>query len=232
MLKAMSARLSAAKSIAVTTTEEVQRVTRSGEKRTDHLINEITLRRPDRLWFRMNGDRDLEGFYEGDRLTLVSHKEKVFGTLRTPPTIDGMLQMVSDRYGIPVPVGDLLTSNSQGILMSSQTTGGWLTEEQVDGTTCALLKWQHPNVDWSIWIPTAGEPLPRKLHIVFKARRGRPETTVHFTRWNLAAAVNDDTFARKVPADYEGIAVIQQAHAVLPALERQSGKPEPSTAKP
>ena len=69
---------------------------------------------------------------------------------------------------------------------------GFRGEEPVDGTHCARLEWRHPNVDWTIWIPASGQPLPKKLWVNYKARN---RTTV---------------------------AVIQRASAVLPNLNGQA----------
>jgi hypothetical protein len=220
IIKAMSDRLAAATAISLTTSEEIEHVNRSGESRVDRLTREVKLRRPDRLYFKVTGSRDFEAFYEGERLTLVSHGEKVFGEFKTPPTVDDTIDVLGERYGIAVPIGDLLTGNAHRALMSSQTTGGWIGRDTIDGTICSRLEWRHPNVDWDIWIPESGDPLPRKLHIVYKVRRGRPDSTIVFRDWNLNAAVTDATFARQVPADYEGIAVIQRASAVLTPDQR------------
>jgi hypothetical protein len=38
-----------------------------------------------------------------------------------------------------------------------------------------------------------------------------------FTAWNFAPPITDATFVPKVPADYEGIAVLQRAAAVKKA---------------
>ena len=47
-----------------------------------------------------------------------------------------------------------------------------------------------------------------------KSRVGRPVIDVTFTKWDLAPQTADETFVPKVPADYEGIAVLQRAAAV------------------
>ena len=215
LLRQMSERLAAAQTISLTTDQEMERVAQDGTRGLERASVEIKVRRPDRFWFRASNARGLEGFFDGSRVTLISHSEKVYGEIPTPPTIDEAVDVLSDRYDVPMPVADLLTRRPDEVLLTSRTTGGWDGEEDVDGTLCARLVWQHPNVDWSIWIAKSGEPLPCKLHIVYKSRRGQPTATVRFVRWDLSAGVADDTFARKIPSDYEGIAIIQRASRVL-----------------
>jgi hypothetical protein len=215
LLRRMAERLAAAQVITLKTDQEFERVADDGAKRTERASVEITLRRPDRFRFRTSGDRDLEGFFDGKRVTLISHAQKVYGEIPTPPTIDEAVDVLSDRYDVPMPVADLLTRRPDEVLLTPKTTGGWEGEEDVDGVRCARLAWQHPNVDWSIWIATAGDPLPRMLRIHYKGRRRQPAALVRFREWNLATAAPDEMFIGRVPADYEGVAVIQRASRVL-----------------
>ena len=78
---------------------------------------------------------------------------------------------------------------------------------------------------WDIWFPEQGDPLPLRLKIVQKSRRGEPAVDLTFTSWDLAAKVTDATFVPKVPADYEGIAIIQRAAAVKAAAAAPAADP-------
>jgi hypothetical protein len=229
LVEKMSGRLASVKALSLTAQEEIQRQSRTGEPRIERLTRQVTVQRPNRLYMKVSGARDLEVFYEGERLTMVAHREKVFGEFKTPPTLDETVDLIGERYGIPLPIGDLLTNSAQKALMSGQTKGGWVGRDTLDGVRCARLEWQHPNVDWTIWIPEEGDPLPRKLHIVYKLRRGAPAATVLMKDWNLNPAVTDATFVRRIPDDYEGIAIIQRASAVLgnnqPAAAATAGRP-------
>ena len=60
----------------------------------------------------------------------------------------------------------------------------------------------------------AGRAAAQALQGRAEARTGQPVIDVTFTDWNLAPSVTDATFVPKVPADYEGIAVVQRAAAV------------------
>ncbi len=230
LLRRMAERLAAAQTITLRTDQEFERGA-AGARRTERASVEIALRRPDRFWFRGSGDRELEGVFDGRRVTLLAHAQKVFGELPTPPTIDEALDVLSDRYDVPMPVADLLTRQPEQALLSPDTAGGLDGEEDVQGTRCARLAWRHPNVDWTIWIASGGDPLPRKLRIHYKARGGQPVTTVHFKEWNLSATVPDERFAVQVPAGYEGVAVIQRASRVLGPPSATAPAAAPAVAK-
>jgi len=229
ILKQMSEKLQSAQALTFSTSESNERVRQNNEKIKINLERQIKVRRPDKMWFKATGDRDLECNYNGKVVTLISHKDKVFGEFPAPPTIDEAADMITTKYDIPLPVADLLTFDPQEALLDDQTTGGWIKRETIEGVDCNLLTYQHPRVDFSIWIPVSGDPLPRKLEINYKARRGNPSSTIVFKDWNLAPQLTNETFARKVPADYEGIPVIQRASAVL-GIEPQ-GQEAPAATK-
>ena len=201
----MGDKLKSATALTFSTSESNERVRRNNERVTIKLERQVALRRPDRLWFKATGDRDLEGVYNGKVVMLITHKDKVFGEFPAPPTLEETADAITSKYGIPLPIADLLTYDPKQSLLDARTTGGWQGREAIEGVECNVLAYQHPNVDFSIWIPASGDPLPKKLAISYKARRGQPKSTILFRDWNLSPQLSDETFARKVPSDYEGI---------------------------
>ena len=215
ILMQMSDKLRAAERLSFSTVESIERVRTNNEKAKINIERQIKVQRPDKMWFKATGDRDLVCNYNGKVVTLISDKEKVFGEFPAAPTLDETTEMISSKYDIALPVADLLTKDPREALTDDQTVGGWVKRETIDGVDCNTLAYQHPNVDFTIWIPASGDPLPKKLQITYKKRRGQPTSTIVFKDWNLAAQFSKETFARKVPDDYEGIPVIQRASAVL-----------------
>jgi hypothetical protein len=215
LLKQVSARIAAAQALTLTTNETASRTKPGGERETLRYTRELTLRRPGSLFFVLKGDRELEAFYSASKVTLVSHKEKVFAEFPAPATLDETVEVITFRYGIPMPIGEVLTLDPAVSLVTTDTTGGWSGREAVDGKPCIRLDWQEPTVDWAVWIEEGGTGLPRKLEITHKAHKARLATTIVFTSWNLLPQFDDVIFAPRVPNDYEGIAAVQRAAAVL-----------------
>jgi hypothetical protein len=214
LVKQMSARLAAAPAITVTTTEVRDVVRRSGAKKEVSLTAIYTMRRPDRFHSRMTGGGGLESWYNGKTLTIAAHPHKVFAQARMPETIDRTLDALAERYDMALPMGDLLYGSPEQALLSDTTKGGYAGTENVSDTRCVRLAFQDTGVDWELWLPVEGDPLPTRFKVVQKSRVGRPVINVTFTKWDLAPQTADDAFIPKVPADYEGIAVLQRAAAV------------------
>ena len=128
---------------------------------------------------------------------------------------------------MPLPMGDFFYGSAANALLSDTTTGGYAGTETVDGTECTHLSFQDVGVDWELWLPVEGDPLPRRFKVVQKSRVGRPVVDVTFTKWDFAPSPSDETFKPKVPADYEGIAMLQRAAAVKHATAQDPAATAP-----
>lgn len=222
VVQRMSDRLAAASAITVTTSEVRDVVRLSGAKETLPVTSVYTVRRPDRFHARMTGGRGLEAWYNGKTVTIAGHPDKVFAQAPMPDTLDRTLDALAERYDMPLPMGDFFYGSAAHALLSDTTTGGYAGTEGVDGTPCTRLAFQDVGVDWELWVPIEGDPLPKRFKVVQKSRVGRPVVDVTFTKWDVGTSPPDETFKPKVPADYEGIAILQRAAAVKPATPAES----------
>ena len=226
----MSARLAAATSARATTTEIREVVSRSGSRQQVTLAGTYTARRPDRFHARVSGGRQLETWYDGKRLTVAEHGQKVFAQAPMPETIDRTLDAVAERFDMALPIGDLFYSSAEKALLSDKTTGGYAGIEAVGGTDCYRLAFKDVGVEWDLWLPVKGEPLPRRLKVVRPADKRRPVVDVTFTAWDLTSPATDATFAANLPSDYEGIAMLQTAASVRNRPEGPASQPPASPA--
>ena len=214
LVQQMSARLAAAKQVTVTTTEVRDVVHASGRKEPVAQTAVYTVRRPDRFYAKMTGGRGLETWYNGKTVTIASHPEKVFAQAPMPENIDRTLDALAERYDMALPMGDLFYSSAEKALLSDTTTGGYAGTENVGDTPCIHLAFKDVGADWELWLPAQGDPLPKRLKVVLKRRTAQPIVDVTFTAWDFAPQITDATFVPKVPAEYEGIALLQRAAAV------------------
>src|SRR5215203_3286604 len=194
LVQQMSARLAAAPAIIVTTTEVRDVVRRSGAKKEVSLTAVYTMRRPDRFHARMKGGGGLESWYNGKTLTIAAHPHKVFAQARMPETIDRALDALAERYDMALPIGDLFYSSADVALLSDTTKGGYAGIEEGSGGPMVHLAFNDIGVDWELWLPAEGDPLPRRFKVLQKGRVGRPVIDLTFTKWDLAPQTTDETF--------------------------------------
>ena len=214
IVERMSAKLASAQAFSVTTREVRTEVGANGSTRQVQLSRDAVVRRPDRGYLKASGDRDNEVWYDGIGITVVMHKDKVFSQARAPETLDKMLDALHERYGVSTPLADYFYSSPAKALLADTTTGGWLTRESVAGQETDHLAFKDNGINWELWIPATGDPLPVKAIDEFPdgTRLRRIEMT--FTNWNLSPQIGADRFKPVVPADYEGIAMVQRARVL------------------
>ena len=206
LVQQMSARLAQATDISVTTTEVRDVVRPSGRKEPVAITGAYTVRRPDRFSASMTGGRGLEAWYNGKMLTIAIPADKVFAQAPMPETIDRTLDALAERYDMALPMGDLFYGSAEKALLSDTTTGGYAGTENVGGTPCHHLAFQDVGVDWELWLPVQGEPLPKRFKVVQKQRTGQPVVDVTFTELELSRRrpTGDATFVPNVPAGLRG----------------------------
>jgi hypothetical protein len=228
IVSAVGQHVAAAQTLSFTTHEEGERVRRSGQKDPVTIDQVVQVRRPDRLHSKASGNLDLEIVYDGKQVTMITHRDKVYGVVPATGPLTEVIPMVIDRFDVPFPVGDLIAFTAPERLVNEETTGGWVGDETLNGQAVSKVAWTHPNVDWTIWVPKDGPPLLQRMEIHYKGRRGSPRRAYEFREWTLGGEIADATFVANVPEDFEGIPVIQRASAVLPA----DAKPSEDAAKP
>ena len=210
IVRAMSDRLAQATTFTVETTDSRQR-SRGGQKVAVRTTRQFTVRRPDRIAMQMTGDTDLKGWYDGQKLTLVSDRHKVWVRVRAEATIDATLDRLAERLAMPMPVADFMYSSPYDALIGTASTGGYVGRETLDGVATIHVAYQHPSVDWDLWLNEQGDPLPKKYRVTDKTLTPPRTVEVVFNKWQLGAAVADASFAPVVPAGYERIPLAVQA---------------------
>jgi len=234
IIEKMSAKLGSAQAFTVTSTEVRDEVKKSAPVKRVTLQRELTVRRPDRLYTKVTGDHQNEVWYDGVGITLVLHNDKVFAQGRAPETLDKTLDAIYERYGIKTPVADYAYSSPAKALLSANTTGGWVGRETLDGKPVDHLAFKDKGVSWEMWVAKEGDPLPLKASTELSEDPRLRKVEITFTNWNLAPQIATNRFSPTVPADYEGVALIQRARVLRnappdtpePAATGTQGKPE------
>jgi hypothetical protein len=78
---------------------------------------------------------------------------------------------------------------------------------------CMHLAARAEDVDFQIWIPSNGEPLPRRIVITYKNQEGQPQFWANFTDWNLSSKPSDYLFTFTPPEGARRIPFLTQMEA-------------------
>jgi hypothetical protein len=227
IVERMSAKLGATQAFSVTTLEVRDEVKPSGQPQRVSLTRETTVRRPDRLYSKVTGDHDNEVWYDGVGFTVVLHNQKIFGQGRAPENLDKALDAIHERYGVAAPVADYLYTSPAKALLADSTTGGWVGRETGSGVALEHLAFKDQGVNWEIWVPATGDPLPQKAIAEFHEDKRLRKVELTFKNWNLSPQIADNQFSPTVPADYEGVAILQRAR-ILRSMPKEEERAAPT----
>ena len=160
---------------------------------------DMVVRRPDRLRANLDSSRKRrQYFYDGHTLTVYAPRQGFYTSVDAPPTIQGMLDVASERLNLVLPLSDMFELGVNPALTSRITSGFLVGIEAVDDQTCEHYAFRQPGIDWEIWIAEGDAPLPCMYRITSLEDPSRPDYIVRLT-WTLAPVITDDTFTFVAP---------------------------------
>lgn len=121
-------------------------------------------------------------FYNGKSFVLFDQGQHYYATGAAPATIDRLLDDMSARYGVVLPLADLFrwdTHTAQDIGINSAL---YINDQEINGRLCAHYAYRQPGADWQLWVHLGVKPVPCQLVIVRRDTDGAPRHSVRF-RW-------------------------------------------------
>ena len=113
----------------------------------------VIVQRPDRLRADITGD---EGnrvfFFDGKSFTVYAPGENLYGTVPAPPTIHELLADTVERYGIELPLTDVLYGAMGGGFDETILAAGDIGPSTVGLVPCEHIAVRTKAVDWQLWI--------------------------------------------------------------------------------
>jgi hypothetical protein len=204
LMRSMSDTLAHSKAFTFDTTERIEVIAPSGEKHALHFTRKVTVRRPNALFFELLGEDDkafdIAAYYYDRSLTLSDKLDGTWAQTTVPGTLDEMLDDVIRRFGLPVPIGDVVSNSPYDAMIGSSARGGLVAWEAIDQVPYAKLVYEDVFVEVRLWLPKSGPALLRRLEIVYKQAPVPLVSQLNFTNWKLDAPVTDATFTLEPPA--------------------------------
>ena len=161
---------------------------------------DIALRRPDRFYVSYGDDLSAkEAWYDGKSLILYDHNAEVYGELGAEATIETTIEAVREKYDLALPLGTLLSGNTQEVIEERAERRIYLGLHDVEGTPAHHVIVTAPDMTWQFWIDAGDVPLPLRIVVTFLDEPGEPRSSFLFTDWNLEADLPDELFMPKIP---------------------------------
>jgi hypothetical protein len=190
---------------AQSTTDEVLE---DGQKIQLGATDTLEVQRPDRLHGKFTSDRrQREFFYDGKTFTVYGPTNGYYAQVAAPPTIDGLLGRISDRYGIDLPLADLFRWGTPRSSIDDVTCATFIGPAKVGGVMTDQFALRQDGLDWQIWVEQGPRPLPRKLVLTTTDDPARPQHAVALD-WDLKPEVAQEDFRFVPPRTASRITIV------------------------
>jgi hypothetical protein len=195
ILKKATDYLGGLQQFSVDTLNILEEVLDSGQKIQVSVAANVVLQRPNKLRAERKGDLiNQSWYYDGKTLAVYNSSVNYYASEPAPGTIEDTLDFARDSLGLIIPASDLVYRNAFPLLMQDVTFAAVVGKARVGSVMCDHLLFSRPGVDFQIWVPEAGKPLPLKYVVV---DTGVPELVATITlisNWNVAPKVTDALF--------------------------------------
>lgn len=196
LLKAMSDRLSAARSLSFTAQVTYEHPSRLGPPLAFMTVSEVLMQRPDRLRVLTLGDGPASEFYlDGRTMTAYSPAENFVAVTAAPATIDEALKAAFRDAGIYFPFADVLLADPYPSFAAGLVSAFQVGQSKVvGGTTTHVVAFANNEVFMQVWIG-ADDKLPRMLRAVYRRDPLRQRHQMELSNWQVDPVVAATDFA-------------------------------------
>jgi hypothetical protein len=200
ILKAALTQLVGTKSLSLRAEVVNETTLPSGQKLQYPGTLEISLRRPDRLRYTLDGEqRQLAAWYDGKSFTLLDSEKNVCASTPAPAGLAALFDAMAANLGFRPPLSVLLREDSPSVVGQNFLSGYYVGRGPIGGTPCHHLAFQQENADLQFWVAEQGPPLIKRIVITRKKQPGVPQLSYTIVSWDLNAVLADELFNFEAP---------------------------------
>jgi len=164
-------------------------------------VVDLIMQRPGRMRIDITGDERNQLIVDDAKtLTIFSRPEKYFATMSALPTIPETLDVAEARYGVKVPLVDLMVMAAGEDFGSNVTRSRDIGPSRCGAASCEHLAFRGKKVDWQVWIQSGDKPVPLKMVVTTRDLPSQPQYTA-LLAWDPAPRIDASTFAFTPPPD-------------------------------
>jgi hypothetical protein len=197
-------------------------VQETGQKIEFSEARKVTLVRPDRLRVdvaRSDGEKALVVF-DGQELTVFSPRDKVYARAAKPGDVDGALLYLLKDLRLRLPLAMMYATRLPAELERRVRSVDLVEKVTLMDVPCTHLAARTDDVDFQLWIPSEGDPLPRRVVITYKHAEGQPQFWANFSEWNLSPNPPEGFFAFTPPEGVQRIPFLAELKVAKPDVKK------------
>ena len=208
LLKAMTDKLSAAKSIQFEALVQSEFPSIDGLPVIYSTAAKVSLQRPNKFNVVVWGDGpSSEVLFNGKKLFAYSPKKNLVAVTDSPDTIDEAAKFAYDKAGLFFPGDDLILSNPYAHLTQGLTDAFIVGKTKlVGGVETNVIIMAGRQLQGQIWIG-ARDNLPYMASWIYLGNKSLPRTTLQYKNWKLNASIpaarfNAERFSKALTIEF------------------------------
>ncbi len=196
ILKAVSARLAAAKTLSFTAVTTYESPSIYGAPLAYTTTSEVAMQRPDKLRVVTAGDGPAtEFYYDGKAMMLFAPAENLVAVADAPPSLNAMFEALYDASGTYYPFSDYLTADPWADVSKNLTLAFYIGPSiVVGGVPTDMVAYESEGVFVQLWVG-AKDRLPRMARAVYFDDPLQLRHQVELSNWKVDAPVAPGAFA-------------------------------------
>ena len=194
----------------------------TGEKIEFSEVRNVALSRPDLMRVdvvQSDGDKNLI-LFNGREIIAYSPDDKMYATASMAGNVDQAITFLIDDLGLKLPLAMMFVTKLPSEFKNRVRSVAVVEKDVTMDVPNTHLAVRTDEVDFQIWIPSEGDPLPSRVVITYKNEPGQPQFSANFSKWNLAPKLPEGFFAFTPPPDAKRIQFLAMAETARP----KSGK--------
>ncbi|MHC1741595.1 MAG: DUF2092 domain-containing protein [Syntrophobacteraceae bacterium] len=195
--------LAQAKELSVTLQTGYDVVQESGQKIEFGETRKLTIVRPDK--FRVDVERSdgesSTAVFDGKAVTVLNQKQNMYASSEVQGDIDAAIMHFVRDLKMRLPLAMLFVTALPKELEMRARGADIVETASVQGTQYIHVAGRGETVDFQVWLPKTGDPLPRRIILTYKNEEGQPQYWADFSDWNLAPNAPATLFALEIPKE-------------------------------
>jgi hypothetical protein len=222
LVKAMSEKLAAAKTMSFTAVTTYESPDRTGEPLAYFTRSQVTLQRPDKLRVITPGDGPrTEFYYDGKTAQAYEPAVNLVAVAEAPDTIDAMLRAAFEKAAIYFPFTDVIVSDPLKMITENLRIAFVVGKSIVVGDVPTdIVVLVGPFVHVQLWIGS-DDKLPRLARAIFIGDPSHYRHTVALSDWKLDQPVAADAFTSAALAGARKVEFVPPAVPITGAAPKK-----------
>ncbi len=178
-------------------------VQESGQKIEFGERRELVLVRPDRLQVdveRSDGQAS-RVIFDGESIGVFDATRNMYASSPMQGDIDASIRHFVKDLNMRLPLAMLFVTTLPEELEERVQQTAIVDTSMLDSKPFVHLAARTDGVDFQVWIPESGDPLPRRIVLTYKDEEGQPQYWANFSDWNLSPGPLATLMSFDVPDD-------------------------------